>query len=321
MTKCLVTGGAGFIGSHLTTALLEKGWEVWVLDNLSTGNIANLDHVRDRIEFVEGSITDLETARRCCDGVDVVFHQAALASVPRSVDDPIESNLHNVDGTLTMLVAARDAGVKRFVYAASSSAYGENPELPKTEDMRYEPLSPYAVNKYVGELYLSVFDKLYGLSTVGLRYFNVFGPRQDPKSTYAAVIPLFITKVLQGEAPTINGDGSFSRDFTYVANVVHANICAAECEAPGGVTVNVACGDRISLNELYATIQEHAGTDIPAVHGPERVGDVPHSQADITLARKVLGYEPQIGFAEGLADTVAWYQASLSVTADDPEVN
>ena len=263
---------------------------------------------RDSVKFVEGSIADPETARSCCEGVEVVFHEAALASVPRSVDDPVTSHLHNVDGTLTLLVAARDAGVRRFVYAASSSAYGDSPALPKREDMPYKPMSPYAVQKYVGELYLAVFSVLYGLSCVGLRYFNVFGPRQDPQSQYAAVVPIFITKLLAGEAPTINGDGTFSRDFTYIDNVVHANLCAMTAPDPRGTTVNVACGDRFSLNELYALIQQHAGTDIPAVHGPARMGDVPHSQADISLAREVIGYEPQVDFATGLARTIDWYQ-------------
>jgi nucleoside-diphosphate-sugar epimerase len=311
MTRCLVTGGAGFIGSHLAHALLEKGWEVRILDNLSTGKIENMDGFRDRVEFIEGTITDYDTARRCCEGMDVVFHEAALASVPRSVDDPLTSNFHNVDGTLTMLIAARDAGVKRFVYAASSSAYGDSPELPKREDMRYDPMSPYAVNKYVGELYLSVFDRLYGLSCVGVRYFNVFGERQDPQSQYAAVIPLFITQMLKGDAPTINGDGTISRDFTYIQNVVHANICAAEADAPGGRTVNVACGDRFSLNDLFYAIQEHAGTNLEPAYGPERAGDVPHSQADISLAKEVLGYEPVVTFEKGLEKTVAWYKDNV----------
>ncbi|MBA4378494.1 MAG: LPS biosynthesis protein WbpP [Gemmatimonas sp.] len=312
MKTCLVTGGAGFIGSHLAAALVARGDKVTVLDNLSTGKLSNLAAVRDAITFVEGSITDPETAGRCCRGVDVVFHEAALASVPRSVDDPVTSHLHNVDGTLNLLVAARDAGVKRLVYAASSSAYGDSPSLPKREDMPYDPMSPYAVQKYVGELYLSVFAKLYGLSCVGLRYFNVFGPRQDPQSQYAAVVPIFITRLLAGEAPVINGDGTFSRDFTYIDNVVHANLCAADAPDPGGRTVNVACGDRFSLNELYALIQRHAGSDLPAVHGPARAGDVPHSQADISLAREVIGYEPQVDFATGLARTVAWYREQMS---------
>jgi len=308
MKKALVTGGAGFIGSHLAAALLDRGWDVTVLDNLSTGKLENMDGFRDRIRFVEGSITDADTVRDCCDGVDVVFHQAALASVPRSIDDPFTSNLHNIDGTLQLLLAARDAGVKRLVYAASSSAYGDSPSLPKREDMPNAPMSPYAVQKHVGELYLKVFADLYGLSSVGLRYFNVFGPRQDPKSQYAAVVPIFITKLLAGEAPTINGDGSYSRDFTYIDNVVHANMCAAEAPDPGGVTVNVACGGRYTLNELFEAIQDCTGTNLEAIHGPARAGDVPHSQADIGLARKVIGYEPKIDFADGMARTVAWYK-------------
>ena len=311
MTRCLVTGGAGFIGSHLSQALVDKGWDVRILDNLSTGKLENMDGFRDEVEFIEGSITDLETATSCCEGIDVVFHEAALASVPRSVDEPLISNFHNVDGTLTMLVAARDAGVKRFVYAASSSAYGDSPELPKREDMSYDPMSPYAVNKYVGELYLSVFDRLYGLSCVGLRYFNVFGERQDPKSQYAAVIPLFITQMLGGVAPLINGDGTFSRDFTYIQNVVHANICAAGAKSPGGRTVNVACGDRFSLNDLFHAIQLYAGTTLVPTYGPVRAGDVPHSQADISLARSVLGYEPEVTFEAGLEKTVAWYKQNM----------
>ncbi len=317
MRTCLVTGGAGFIGSHIVHALVARGDRVIVLDNLSTGKLENLDAVRDAITFVEGSITDPQTARECCDGVDVVFHEAALASVPRSVDDPVTSHRHNVDGTLTMLEAARAAGVARFVYAASSSAYGDSPALPKRESMRCEPMSPYAVQKYVGELYLKVYDELFGLSCVGLRYFNVFGPRQDPRSQYAAVIPIFITSLLAGEPPTINGDGTFSRDFTYVDNVVHANLLAAEADSPGGVTVNIACGDRISLNELYATIQRFAGTDIEPIHGQPRPGDVPHSQADISLAREVLGFEPVVGFAEGLKKTVAWYREQLARAKDE----
>jgi len=321
MRTCLVTGGAGFIGSHLVRALVHRGDRVVVLDNLSTGKLENLNGLLDLITFVEGSITDQQTARRCCEGVEVVFHEAALASVPRSVDDPVTSHLHNVDGTLTMLEASRAAGVGRFVYAASSSAYGDSPELPKRETMRYAPLSPYAVQKYVGELYLPIYDSLFGLSCVGLRYFNVFGPRQDPESQYAAVIPIFITAVLAGRAPTINGDGTFSRDFTFIDNVVHANLLAAEARDPGGVTVNIACGDRISLNELYGKIQRFAGSDIPAVHGPARPGDVPHSQADISLAGEVLGFTPQVDFTTGLEQTVRWYREQLAVEGRQPGRN
>jgi len=307
MQKVLITGGAGFIGSHLAAALVNRGCEVTILDNLSTGKVENMAAFRDKIRFVEGSITDAEVVADCCRGVDTVFHEAALASVPRSVDDPFMSNLHNIDGTLTVLIGARDAGVKRLVYAASSSAYGDSETLPKHEGMPSNPMSPYAVQKYVGELYLKVFSDLYGLSTIGLRYFNIFGPRQDPKSQYAAVISIFITKLLAGEAPTINGDGEFSRDFTYIENVVHANILAAEAPDPGGVTVNIACGDRFTLNELYEAIQENAGKRLEPLHAEVRAGDVPHSLADISLARDVIGYEPLVDFKTGLAHTVSWY--------------
>ncbi len=309
MAKVLVTGGAGFIGSHLTDALVARGDEVVVLDNLSTGKPANLAGVRDRIRFVEGSITDLAVVRECCAGVDTVFHQAALASVPRSVDDPIASNETNVSGTLNVLWAARECGVRRVVYAASSSAYGDTEVLPKREDMPANPLSPYAVNKYVGELYCAVFDRLYGLSTVGLRYFNVFGPRQDPQSQYAAVVPIFITRLLAGKAPVIHGDGEQSRDFTYIRNVVAANLLAAAAPRTGGQTVNIACGDRISLNELYARLRALVGSDLAAVHGPARAGDVKHSQADIAAAGRLLGFRPEVGLEEGLRETVAWYRA------------
>lgn len=312
MQKVLITGGAGFIGSHLAAALVDRGCEVTILDNMSTGKIENMAGFRDKIRFVEGSITDAEVVADCCRGVDTVFHEAALASVPRSVADPFMSNLHNIDGTLTVLIGARDAGVKRLVYAASSSAYGDSETLPKHEAMPCKPMSPYAVQKYVGEMYLKIFSDLYGLSTIGLRYFNIFGPRQDPKSQYAAVIPIFITKLLAGEAPTINGDGEYSRDFTYIENVVHANILAAETPDPGGVTVNVACGDRFTLNELYEAIQENAGKRLEPIHGEVRAGDVPHSMADISLAREVIGYEPLVDFKTGLAQTVSWYMAQAA---------
>ncbi len=308
MQNCLVTGGAGFIGSHLAQALVDRGCRVTVLDNLSTGKIENMAGFRDRIEFVEGTLTDPETVRRVCTGRDVVFHEAALASVPRSVVDPIASNANNIDGTLNLLWAAKEAGVGRVVYAASSSAYGDSEELPKREDMPSAPMSPYAVTKYVGELYCAVFSSLYGLSTVGLRYFNVFGPRQDPESQYAAVIPIFITRLLRDEAPLIHGDGGQSRDFTYIDNVVHANLLAGEAADPGGATVNVACGDRFTLLELYAEIARLLESAIEPVHGPARAGDVRHSQAAIDRARDLIGFRPVVGFTEGLRLTVDWYR-------------
>ncbi len=309
MAKYLVTGGAGFIGSHLTEALVEAGHDVWVLDNLSTGHEANLAPWRDRITFVHGSITDPDTLRRCCRGVDVVFHQAALASVPRSVEDPLASNEHNVTGSLNVFWVARELGVRRVVYAASSSAYGDTEVLPKREDMRADPLSPYAVTKFVGELYGRVFHHIYGLSTIGLRYFNVFGPRQDPNSQYAAVVPLFITRYLAGTPPIIHGDGGQTRDFTYIRNVVAANIAAAAApsEADGRV-FNIACGDRVSVKEMCYLIRDLVGSSLDPRHDEARVGDVRDSQADITLARRYLPWEPQVDLAAGLADTVAWYR-------------
>jgi nucleoside-diphosphate-sugar epimerase len=311
MAKYLVTGGAGFIGSHLAETLVSRGEGVVVLDNLSTGKTENMADFREHITFVEGNVTDLETVRRCCEGVEVVFHQAALASVPRSVADPVASNEANVTGTLNVLWAAKEAGVRRVIYAASSSVYGDTEELPKHEGMVPRPLSPYAVSKHVGELYCAVFDRLYGLSTLGLRYFNVFGPRQDPQSQYAAVVPLFITRLLRGEAPLIHGDGGQSRDFTYIRNVVEANLAAARASAPGGRTVNVACGDRISINELCRILAELTGSGVEPVHGPARPGDVRHSQADIALARELLGFEPLVDMRTGLAETVAWYRAQM----------
>lgn len=313
MDKCLVTGGAGFIGSHIAEALLDRGCRVTVLDNLSTGKMENMEDFIDRIDFVEGSVTDLETVEECCRDIDVIFHQAALASVPRSVADPIASNLNNVDGTLNVLWAAKEAGVGRVVYAASSSAYGDTEQLPKREEMPARPQSPYAITKYAGELYCEVFQRIYGLSTVGLRYFNVFGPRQDPMSQYAAVIPIFITHLLRGEQPTIHGDGEQSRDFTYIDNVVSANMLAATAQDPGGRTMNVACGERATLNELYALIREEIGSDIEPIHGPPRPGDVKHSLADIDLADRVLGYRPLVDFREGLQATVRWYKERTGI--------
>lgn len=308
MGKYLITGGAGFIGSHLAEALVGDGHEVTVLDNLSTGKLENLSAFGDRLNFVEGSITDLPMVQSCTAGVDVVLHQAALASVPRSVKDPLASNEANVTGTLNVLWAAKEAGVRRVVYAASSSAYGDTEELPKREDMPARPQSPYAVTKLVGELYCRVFSGIYGLSTVGLRYFNVFGPRQDPLGQYAAVVPIFITKLFLGESPTIHGDGEQSRDFTYIRNVVEANLAAARAADPGGAVVNVACGDRITINEMFRRLRELVGNNVEPVHVPSREGDVKHSLADISLAEKLLGYRPSVDLDAGLKETVAWYR-------------
>jgi nucleoside-diphosphate-sugar epimerase len=308
MGRYLVTGGAGFIGSHLAEALLERGDEVRVLDNLSTGKLTNLDGLRERLEFVEGSITDLETTRRCCEGVDVVFHEAALASVPRSVDDPVASNDVNVTGTLNLLVASRDAGVRRVVYASSSSIYGDTPDLPKREDMAPSPQSPYAAGKLAAENYCTVFSALYGLECVSLRYFNVFGPRQDPNSQYAAVVPLFISAIFEGRAPVIFGDGEQSRDFTYVANVVDANILASDCPEAAGAVFNIACGSTTTVNSLLEKLQSVAGTDVAPEHAAARPGDVRHSYADVSRAVEVLGLAPGVSLEEGLELTVSSFK-------------
>ena len=310
MARILVTGGAGFIGSHIAEALLRRGDEVRILDDLSTGFRRNLDHLRGigEIDFHEGTVVDLDTARAAVEGCDVVYHQAALASVPRSVEHPIASNDANVVGTLNVLVAARDAGVQKFVYAASSSAYGDSETLPKTETMPVNPLSPYAIAKLTGEQYTSVFADLYEIDTLSIRYFNVFGPRQDPNSPYAAVIPIFVDAILDGRPPTIHGDGLQSRDFTYIDNVVHANLLALDCPRLGGAVINVALGGRITLLELYDAIAEILGTEIQPEHGDPRPGDVRHSQADIQRAKELLGYEGQVGWKEGLRETIRWYE-------------
>lgn len=308
MKLALVTGGAGFIGSHLVEGLLARGYKVRVLDNFATGKRENLKGVLTQIELMEGSVTNLTTARSAMRGVEVVFHQAALPSVPRSVKNPLESNEANTTGTLNVLLAARDAGVKRVVYAASSSAYGDQPTLPKVETMTPEPLSPYAIAKLAGEMYARVFTQLYGLSTVSLRYFNVFGPRQDPTTQYAGVLAKFCTCAVEGKPYPVNGDGEQSRDFTYVANVIEANIRAAESEIEGAPVINIACGERTTLNQVIAILNELIGKDLPAQYGPERVGDVRHSHADITRARTLLGYAPQIDLREGLRRTLEWYR-------------
>lgn len=304
----LVTGGAGFIGSHIAETLAGRGEKVRVLDNFLTGKPENMASFRDRIEFIEGDIRDPETCRRAVAGVDHVIHEAALPSVPRSVADPALSTEINVNGTLNMLIAARDAGVRSLVLASSSSVYGADPRLPKVEGGEGEPLSPYGVTKLVNEKYAVLFHRLYGLRTVCLRYFNVFGPRQDPASQYAAVVPLFITGVLRGGKPVIYGDGEQSRDFTYVANVVEANILAARSESAAGRVMNVACGDRITVNELLRDVGELTGKKAEADYAPPRPGDIKHSLADIGRARDLIGFKPVMGFREGLKKTVEWYK-------------
>jgi len=310
VARYLVTGGAGFIGSHLVGRLVELGESVAVLDNLSTGKADNLSPWLDSIAFLEGDIRDLETVREACAGVDYVLHEAALPSVPRSVKDPIASNDANVNGTLNVLLAARDADVKRVIYAGSSSAYGDTPTLPKHEAMPARPLSPYAISKYAGELYCQVFASIYGMETVVLRYFNVFGPRQDPASHYAAVIPKFITALQQGERPVIFGDGEQSRDFTYVANVVEANLLACGATDASGEVINIACGERTSLNDLVRVLQRITGSNVEPLHEEARAGDVKHSLADIGKARRLLGYSAAVSLEEGLAQTAAYYASA-----------
>lgn len=311
MAKYLITGVAGFIGSNLAEALIEKGETVRGLDNFLTGKKENL-HGLDAMDFLEGDIRDLDACRKACAGMDYVLHEAALGSVPRSIEDPILSNDCNVTGTLNMLQAAKDVGVKRFVFAASSSAYGDTPTLPKIETMPPSPLSPYALTKLVCEEYCRIFTELYGLETVCLRYFNVFGKRQDPFSAYAAVIPKFASELLAGRAPEIYGDGEQTRDFTYIEDVVQANMkaCTASAEACGKV-YNIAHGDRISLNELYGDVARLLGCDIEPKYGPPRAGDVKHSLADISKARSLLGYDPQFDVRRGLEKAMDWYRENL----------
>jgi UDP-glucose 4-epimerase len=308
MAICLVTGGAGFIGSHLVDELLERGEQVRVLDNFSTGDRGNLEAVLDRIELIEGDITDLETVHRAMRGCELVFHQAALASVPRSVANPLATHRACVDGTLHVLLAARKAGVRRVVYAASSSAYGNSERLPKSEPDPTAPLSPYAVAKLAGEHYCAAFSEVYRLETVRLRYFNVFGPRQSPSSPYAAVIPLFIQALSSGKRPTIHGDGKQSRDFTYVADVVQANLLAAEAPNVSGRVFNVACGRRTSLLELVEHLNTLLGTRITPLHTTPRPGDVRHSLADIHRACDELGYRPTVDIRAGLERYVEWWR-------------
>jgi len=313
MTKraYLVTGGAGFIGSHITERLVREGHLVRVLDNFSSGHEANLISFRSGVELIRGDICDKQLVSEATNGVDVVFHEAALGSVPRSVADPATTHDVNITGTLNVLLAARDAGVKRVVYASSSSVYGETPVLPKREDMSVQPLSPYALSKLVGEHYASVFKQVYGFEVVSLRYFNIFGPRQDPESQYAAVIPRFITALLDGKSPVVYGDGLQSRDFTFVDNVVNANLLAAEAEGVAGRAFNVACGGRYTLLDLLAQVKEILGSDIEPVHEGARAGDVRDSQASIEAARQAFGYRVSVDFEEGLRKTVDWYREQV----------
>lgn len=312
-TSFLVTGGAGFIGSNIVEYLLKYNvGKVRVLDNLSNGFYKNVEPFlqNSRLEFIEGDIRDLDTCTKACEGIDYVLHQAALGSVPRSIQDPITSNEVNVGGFLNMLVGARDQQVKRFVYAASSSTYGDSPTLPKKEEVIGKPLSPYAITKYVNELYADIFQKTYGLNCVGLRYFNVFGPRQDPKGAYAAVIPLFIDAILEGKAPLINGDGEQTRDFTFVENAVQANIKAAldEKRKETAQVYNIAFGERTSLNSLYNTLKELTNSTAKATYGNDRPGDVRDSLADISKARGDFGYKPQFDIQKGLQITLDWFR-------------
>jgi nucleoside-diphosphate-sugar epimerase len=313
MAHYLVTGGAGFIGSHLSEELARRDHQVRVADSLVTGKRSNLDHVPG-IEFLEGDLADLDFARRAVAGVDYVLHQAALPSVPRSVKDPITSNRANVDATLNVLVAARDAGVRRLVFAGSSSAYGNTLTSPKHEDMPTSPLSPYALQKVVGEQYLHMFTSLYGLETVTIRYFNVFGPRQDPSSPYSGVISLFATALLENRAPTIYGDGEQSRDFTYVANVVDGVLRACEATGASGRVINVATGTSISLNDLFEAMRRLLGATVKPEYAEPRAGDVRDSLADLRLAKEILGYKPIVPFEEGLRRTVEWYKTLAATT-------
>jgi nucleoside-diphosphate-sugar epimerase len=308
--RYLVTGGAGFIGSNLVDELVRRGQDVVVLDDLSSGKEENLAAVRAKIDLRIGSITDLAAVRSACNGVDYVIHLAARTSVPRSVADPLETNHINIDGTLNVLVAARDAKLRRFVFSASSSAYGESAELPKTETMPASPISPYGVTKLAGEVYAQVFGRAYGLENTSLRYFNVFGPRQDPSSQYSGVLSRFMLAVIRGESPVIYGDGEQSRDFTYIANVVDITLRACEVPGASGMVMNGGTGARITLNQVLKLLEKITGKKIQAKYEPPRVGDIKDSQADISLARKVLGYQPLVDFEQGLRSTWDWYAST-----------
>jgi len=314
--RYLVTGGAGFIGSNIVDELVRRGHDVAVLDDLSSGKRINLEQVAGKVDLRVGSITDLDTIQKACEGADYVIHLAARTSVPRSVKDPIESNRINIDGTLNVLVAARDAKVRRVVFAASSSAYGETPVLPKVETMTPAPISPYGVTKYVGELYAQVFGRVYGLENACVRYFNVFGPRQDPTSQYSGVLSRFMLAVLEGKKPVIYGDGEQSRDFTFIENVVDETLRACEAPDASGRVFNGGTGSRITLNQVIGLLAKISGQPIEAVYDPPRNGDIRDSQADISLARRVLGYEPKVQFEEGLRRTWEWYRAKYSARAE-----
>ncbi len=313
--RYVVTGGAGFIGSNTVDELVRRGESVVVLDDLSAGKEDNLAEVRNKISFIKGSINDLEAVRRAMHEADYVLHLAARTSVPRSIKDPLETNRINIEGTLNVLVAARDAKVKRVVLAASSSAYGETPTLPKVETMQPQPISPYGISKYVGELYAQVFGKVYGLQNVCLRYFNVFGPRQDPTSPYSGVLAKFCTAFLEKTDPVVFGDGQQTRDFTYIDNVVQANLLACEAPAASGKVINIGTGARISLNQTLQLLREISGNELQAKYQPPRDGDIRDSQADIRLAREALKYDPTVDFLEGLRRTFAWYQESEAKAA------
>jgi nucleoside-diphosphate-sugar epimerase len=310
MSKALVTGGAGFIGSNLAVTLLKRGHFVRVLDDFSTGKRENLifDEDYPSLEIMEGDIRNLGTCQKAMNGIEYVFHQAALPSVQRSVEDPLTSDAVNAGGTLNILLGARDAGVKRLVYASSSSVYGDTPSLPKREEMPPNPLSPYALQKYIGERYGRLFFQLYGLETVSLRYFNIFGPKQDPTSIYSAVIPKFIDALIEGRPPIIFGDGEQSRDFTYIENVVQANLLAMSTEHLNGEVINIACGKRTSLNELLNILQEILGSKVSPIYQEPRIGDVRHSLADIRKGKQFLNYEPRVGIEIGLKKTVENFQ-------------
>lgn len=308
MTKVLVTGGAGFIGSNLVDGLLREGYEVRVLDNFSTGRRENIEHFKKDIELIEGDMRDQEITDQAVDGIDMILHEAALPSVPRSIKAPVTSNDVNVGGTLKLLSSAQKAGVQRMIMASSSSIYGNTVELPKHEGMTPKPMSPYAVTKLTGEHYLRVYHELYGMETLAIRYFNVFGPRQDPTSQYSGVIAKFMTAAIEGTKYKINGDGTQARDFTFIDNVVKGNLLALKAPKLGGESVNVACGGKYSLLDLIEAVNKAAGVDLPIEYGPERAGDVKYSMAAIEKAKELLGYEPDIDFYEGIKRTFEWYE-------------